>query len=296
MIATDFIYDGQRLTSLGYMVCQFDESGGFVSSSAGSQLTFYKVSANCGKNYWMAGSQYDEQFEADISICKPDGSEITPVENAALMRWLNRPEYHDLYIGMAPIERTDEYIASREGDFIVTRDGDRLHILEYLQYHYDDIHYRGTFNVDKVEHRGKIIGMTLHFTSDGPFGYGMSRSETFELRANGSYSFEDTSDEVGYLYPDSMQIVCNGSGDLILTNSIENRRTVINNVSAGEVITFDKTVASLTSSMGSHSILDDFNYNFFRIANKYDDRTNTITVSLPCSIKFSYTPRRKVVF
>lgn len=46
MTATDFEYDGILLSSICFIVCQFDESSGFASSSAGSTLTFTTVSQN----------------------------------------------------------------------------------------------------------------------------------------------------------------------------------------------------------------------------------------------------------
>ena len=296
MIATDFIYDGQRLSELGFMICQFDEGGGFISSSAGSQLTFYKVSANCGRNYWMAGAKYDMPFETSFSICKANGTTFAVSELSYLMRWLNRTDFHDFYIGMVPSIRTDWFVVDRDEDYIATKTEKLLNLIEFTDYAYDDIHYRGTFNIDKVEHRGRIIGLNLNFTSDSPFGYGTPVTHSFNLAANGTETITDLSDEVGYLYPDTFSLTCSGAGNLVLTNSIENRRTAINNVTSGEIITCDNTVSKLTTNKPSHDILNDFNYNFFRLANTYSNRTNEISSNIACSINFTYTPRRKVVF
>ncbi len=268
MIATDFIYDGQRLTDLGYMICQFDEGSSFATSSAGSQLTFTKVAQGCGRSHLLAGAHYDECFETDISICKADGSTCSALEYAALLRWLNRPSFHELTICM--------------------EDGEA--------YDYDNIHFKGTFNVDKVEFRGRIIGFTLHFTSDGPFGYGEPVTKTFSVTTSTPYSFSDTSDEVGYIYPDSLTITCLGSGTLSLTNSIEGRTTTVKNVVTNEVLTFDNTVATVTSSVFGHNVMNDFNYTFFRVANLYATRVNMISSTINCSVVLTYTPRRKVVF
>lgn len=301
MIATDFIYDGQRLSDLGYCICQFDEGGGFVTSSAGSQLTFYPVAANCGRNYWMAGSKYESVFETDISICKPDGAMFTPDEYAYLMRWLNRTGYHDLYLGNVPVVLDDVYLQGVSGDFILAMSGttpqtyDPIAIMD-SSFEYDGIHFRGTFNVDKVEHRGAIIGFTLHFTTDGPFGYGDPVKHVFDLEAGERHTITDVSDEVGYIYPDKFKLISHGSGNLVLTNSVENRRTAINNISDGEMITCDNKVANISTSLATHKILNDFNYNFPRIANTYENRDNVFSSNLACTIELTYTPRRKVVF
>lgn len=252
---------------MGYMICQFDDSSGFASSTAGSQLTFTKVSRNSGRYFLLSGSRYDVPFETTFSICKPTGKQFTLAEYAELMRWLNRPDFHDLYIGY-----DDE-------------DCD-----------YDDVHFRGTFNIDKVEFYGKLVGFDLTFTSDGPFAYGEQRTYNFSLTDSSTYTIFEESDEVGYVYPDSLVITCGSAGNLRITNSIEDRSTYVANVSSGESLTFESTVSTLTSSNTSHVVMNDFNFTFFRLANTLTSRKNVISSTLPCTISLSYTPRRKVVF
>ena len=50
----------------------------------------------------------------------------------------------------------------------------------------------------------------------------------------------------------------------------------------------------IQSSISSHNIQNDFNWNFFRIANTYDNSRNDLTISLPCAIKVEYSPIVKV--
>ena len=295
MIATDFCYAGEWLSVKGYMVCQFEDQGGFQTSSAGSQLTFTRVRQFGGRVNPLVVATYQENFETDISFCKPDGAEFTSAEYAAIMRWLNRPKDNSLGIGMAPyIPGTT--LATVSNDDIVTTDDELIYIRCKDSYGYDDIGFKGVCNVSKVEHRGKIIGFTIHFVSDSPFGYAPAKTITCSLTASGSYSFSDTSDEIGYIYPDTMTITCSGAGDLTLTNSAEGRSTTIKNVTSGEKLTFDGKVATLTSSLPAHKVLNDFNFQFFRVANTYDNRVNKLTCTVPCTISFTYTPRRKVVF
>ena len=309
MIATDFIYDGTRLTELGYMICQFDEAGGFQTATAGSQLVWSKVPQNGGRTHLLAGTKYDSCFETDISICKPDGSTFSVDEYAFLMRWLNRAEYHELYIGMEPDKRSTS-LHSRPSTYVnnvgevvtipemqmVTLGSYNLNVKTSVSYEYDDIHFLGTFNVDRVEFRGRLIGFVLHFTSDGPFGYGAEKTFTFNLTPQSTNVINDISDEVGYIYPSSLTVTCKEAGDLVITNSIEGRRTAIDGVSKGEVITFDETMSIIETSLSSHKVMNDFNFTFFRIANTYDNRRNVISANLNCKISLTYTPRRKVVF
>ena len=347
MIATDFIYDGIRLTDLGYMICQFDEGSGFQMSSAGSELTFSKVAQNNGRNHLLAGVSYDSCFETYISICKPDGGTFSTEEYAYLMRWLNRPDFHDLYIGFEP-DRDSTKNVTNEGDGtsldivvnnsattvyygvssdsstlpetwtetvpvaspnkhiwtieVSTEDasGDstaQLYAKQQVEYgDYDAIHFRGTFNLDKVEFHGRIVGFKMKFTSDGPFGYAEPTTISFNVDSTSAYTLTDTSDECGYIYPDQLEITCNGDGTLTITNSVESRQTTIKNMTSGEVLSFDGTVSSISTTLASHSVMDDFNYTFFRVANTHDTSDNIISSTLPCSITLTYTPRRKVVF
>ena len=101
----------------------------------------------------------------------------------------------------------------------------------------------------------------------------------------------DVSHEEGHIYP-RVEITVLEDGDLNIHNAIENRDTYIANCVAGEIITMDYPVIS--SSISSHNIQNDFNWNFFRVANTYENSRNDLTISLPCSIKLEYSPIVKV--
>lgn len=263
MTATDFMYDGLFLSDLGYIVCQFDESSGFSSSSAGSQLTFSTVSQMNGKKYFLAGSKYEECFETSISICKPDGKTFSPDEFEYIMRWLNQNDFHELMI------RTDSW---------------------------DEIRFNGTFNVDKVEFRGRIIGFNLHFISDSPFGRLPQEVSTFTIQnAGDSVTLYDKSGEIGHIYPDSLTIKCLADGELKINNALENRDTIVSGCSTNEVITFDGTVSYVESSTG-RDVWNNFNFKFPRLANTMKSKENLWTFSMPCEVEMKYTPIKKVVF
>ena len=50
----------------------------------------------------------------------------------------------------------------------------------------------------------------------------------------------------------------------------------------------------ISSSIPSHKIQNDFNYNFFRISNTEDKIVNDITFSIPCEVELTYSPIKKV--
>ena len=47
----DFEYDNRYLSDFGFIICHFDGSSGIETVSAGSAITFSKVSRNSGKQY-----------------------------------------------------------------------------------------------------------------------------------------------------------------------------------------------------------------------------------------------------
>ena len=97
--------------------------------------------------------------------------------------------------------------------------------------------------------------------------------------------------EEGYIYPYT-EITIVESGDLKIHNAIEDRNTFISNCVAGEIITMDYPV--IQSSISSHNIQNDFNWNFFRVANTFNNSRNDLTISIPCTIKLKYSPIVKV--
>jgi hypothetical protein len=101
----------------------------------------------------------------------------------------------------------------------------------------------------------------------------------------------DTSYEEGHVYPYT-EITILGDGDLNIHNDIEDRNTYIANCVAGEVITMDYPI--IKSSVSSHNIQNDFNWNFLRIANTFNNVKNGLTISIPCKIKLKYSPIVKV--
>ena len=271
MRATDFIYDGVQLSSLGYIVCTFD-SGGTDSSSAGSEITFNSVKQHGGVYYAQTGTEYEQCFSTTFSICKNTtdgpGQEIPLDEYRKLMRWLNRRRFYDFVL------------------------------LDPKENGWKDITFQGSFNVEKIEFAGNIIGLNLTFNTNRPFGVGKTTTVAFSIEAaNGTYNITNDSDEIGVLYPDLLEVTCKQDGDLSITNNLEGRVTFITGCTAGEKITMDCVDKIVTSSLASHKkIYNDFNFTFFRLYNSYSDRVNTITFSIPCDVKIIYRPIRKVVF
>lgn len=267
MYAKDFIYDGIHLNNFGFIVCNFNNYG-IETISAGSKITFKKVSRNYGCVHSLTNTQYDECIRVTFQICKNPciykDQKITDNEYRNIMRWLNRKEFLDFQ----PIDEEDINLRK--------------------------IHFNASFNIDKIILNGDTYGLELTMETDKPFGYGDICEFEWEFDNNDinvERTLTDISDEIGSIYPKTV-IECRESGDLTIKNIDEDCETVIKNCSEGEIITIDGDAQIITSSLplDEHDIATEFNYDFFRIGNNFNNRENRITVSLPCKINISYYP------
>ncbi len=264
MKATDFEFDGKKLSDFGMMICRFG-SNGLETISDGSVITFNTISTLGGTKHQLTSTEYEECLEATIQICKNscygDVQEISETEHRQLTRWLNRKKYLKLKI---------------------------------LSEGYMDLYFEASFNISKIELDGRLFGLELQVVTNRPFALQEPKTITItNTENNGKHSLNDISCEEGFIYPyTEITIDALTGGDLTIHNAMENRSTYIGNCSYGEVITMDYPV--IQSSISSHKIENDFNWNFFRVANTYDNSRNDLTISLPCSIKVTYSPIVKV--
>lgn len=260
--AYDFEYNGLNLSSFGFMICKFG-SDGIETISNGSQITFNTVSTLHGAKHELTSVDYGDCLESTFQICKnvcrDNNFEITTDELRALSRWLNRKGFYKFKL------LSDDYL---------------------------DIYFEGSFNISKIEMNGKLYGLELSLVTNRPFALQEPKRFTIKnLVENGNQKVKDYSDVEGYVYPE-VEITINESGDLSIYNEIEDRTTFIANCVSGEVIKMNYPI--IETSVSSHKIQNDFNWNFFRIANTFRESVNNLTISLPCEIKVTYSPAVKV--
>lgn len=269
MLITDFEYAGERLSDFGCMVCCINTTAP-DSISLGSNLTFNTIKNNGTNISRLVSTQYDEVYTCTFDIGKfrcqdLNDNDLTDIELSRLIRWLNRKEYHKF----KPIYNNGQY---------------------------GNVCFYGSFNVTGIKLAGKLIGLTLVFTANAPFGYEEETEYNYTIVNNNDlFYFYDNSDELGVNYFKSLKITCSFDGDITIVNQNENRNTVIKNCIQGEVITMDCENKIITTSKETHNTLcNDFNYNFPRLLNTYESRENVFSVSLPCQIDIKYSPIRKV--
>ena len=262
MKAYDFEYDNKKLSDYNFMICSFGDKG-LETISNGSQITFNTISTLGGSKHELTSAIYEDCLETTIQICKnychSDVKEISPIEFRELTKWLSRKKF----LKFKPM--SEEYI---------------------------DLYFEASFNISRIEIDGKLIGLELEVITNRPYALKEPKSIIIKnVVKDGKYSLNDSSHEEGYIYPYT-EIVVNEDGDLNVYNAIENRNTVIKNCVAGEIITMDYPV--IQSSISSHNIQNDFNWNFFRVANTYENSRNDLSISIPCTIKIKYSPIVKV--
>ncbi len=258
----DFEYDGITLSEVGYMVCEFD-SGGLQTVSNGSQITFNTVSTLNGQKYELTDTEYSECIKTTFQICKNPcqhrNLEISISDLRNLMSWLNRKNFYKFKL------LDDEYL---------------------------DLYFEASFNVSKITFGDKICGLELEMTTNRPFALHEPISIIIKnTEMNGTTIIDDISDEEGFIYP-HVEVDILENGTLTIYNSLENRTTEIKNCVAGEKIILDYPV--IYSSIPSHKIQNDFNWNWFRIFNTFKNSRNDISISIPCTIKLKYSPIIKV--
>lgn len=262
MKAYDFQYGEHNLQDFGMILCKFD-SGGLDTISDGSEITFNTVPVQNGAKSELVSVAYENNLETTLQICKHSCiggvQEITATEHRELTKWLSRKR------------------------FLKFKILDEDHI---------DLYYEAIINISKIELDGKLYGLELSVTTNRPFALREPRTIIIKNAIkDGKHSINDVSHEEGYIYP-KMEITINQNGDLNIHNAIEDRNTYIKNCVQGETITMDYPV--ITSSLPSHNIQNDFNWNFFRVSNTFENSRNDLTISLPCFIKIEYSPIVKV--
>ena len=146
--------------------------------------------------------------------------------------------------------------------------------------------------MSRIIRNGNVIGLELEMITNRPFG--VMEDTVVNIKneiENGVENFYSISDDEGFIYPKT-KITIKQDGDLKISNIFVQRDTIIKNCKAGEVIEMDYPV--IKSSLESHKIQNDFNWNFFRIENKFKDKRNLIQISIPCEIEMIYSPIAKI--
>ena len=264
MYATDFFYDGERLSDLNFMICSIDSSSGVSEVSAGSEITFNKVSMSHGDKYSLTSTKYDTCISTTFDICKdPDyfeDIEITESDYRKIMRWLNRKRYLEFY-------------------FITNYD--------------KTCYYNASFNIKNIYIDDVLYGFRVTMTANRPYGYGDSITDILSATTTtNEFEVFNESDEIGFIYPQVKILIDKTDGDFVMTNNTYSEDTpmIIKNCTLGEVITIDCDNQIISTTKSEHDICSDFNYKFFKLGSSYRSDENKISILLPSTVTITYRP------
>ena len=138
-----------------------------------------------------------------------------------------------------------------------------------LQPDMESVYFNCIFNNPKIIRVGnKIVGFTATVECDAPFAWNFPKTTTYTYTnptVDNSVVFYNGSDDKGaYLYPSTVITMNSFGGSVTITNSSDaNRVFSITGLSAGEVITIDSSLQTLSSSTGLKR-LSLFNKHFLR--------------------------------
>lgn len=263
MFTTDFIFDGQKASDHGVVICSFD---GEYQPVTGGEVEFEVVKPPDNDKFEFYGAQYTTPLEWNISIMKN------------------------------PCNKTDDK------DFCFSNDEERM-IYKWLQrrdgYHwfsfcnqYEDGEVYFNVKINVVPHyiSGRTMGFDLTITADSAFGYSPLKKKVGTLSKSSPFILYVDTDTKGYILP---EFNITGSGNFYISNDSDPVRNKANKKEA------KFTGASGTMYMNSeYGILDgidlsNFSCRFLRLV----DGKNVFTTDSTNAIKLEifYREVRRVV-
>ncbi len=168
--------------------------------------------------------------------------------------------------------------------------------MQVFSYEFDELlffHIR-VVNVKYQKAGGRIAGIILEMECDSPFAWSNEFNYTFHASPSSNLILFNSSDHLyDYLLP-KVTIKSNAAiTNLTICNLMDNNwTTTLKSLSAGEIITMDSQHNTLSSSLPSRIINNDFNMHFIRLV----PGKNEFQVNHGIQITFTYQVARKVGF
>ena len=270
MFTTDFIFDGQRASDHGLVICSFD---GDYQPVTGGEVEFEVVKPPDNDKFDFYGAQYTTPLEWNISImknsCKFSGEDIyfTNEDERIIYKWLQK------------------------------RDG--YHWFTFCNKYQDgEVHFNVKINIAPRYIGGRTVGFDLVITADSSFGYTDLKKKVGTLSKTSPFTIYIDTDTKNYLLP---EVYITGSGSFYISNDNDPVRNKANKKAAefGTDLTIDKNPVSGTIYMNSeYGIIDginlsNFNCRFLRLV----DGKNVFTTNSTSAIKMEiyYREVRRIV-
>ena len=254
--AKDFTFCDKKLSDFGFIIANFDSSPSDDGASCGNvDLITARPPLNT-KNI-IHGVTYGEPIKLTFQVLKFDfnlcKSSDTPVTDK---------EYEELMRWL--VRKT----------------------YNYMNFDESDIYFNVTMAVTPKKVNGKIFGFEITATNDSVYSYSKPYSYYYSA---GVHKFTDESSVIGYIYP-KLEIEVIHDGEIRIETN-DDKRMIISNCTAGEIIKADCEHGIIESSLPNHNLSQDFNFEFIRFYNTYETRENIINIvnATITSMKGRYT-------
>lgn len=260
MYATDFVFDNQRASSLGLMICSFD---GESETASGGEIDYSVVKSPGRDQFSFYGAQFSSVLEWNFSICKNPCLCDTPYfsrhEESTVAKWL------------------------------LKTNGYRL--LQFDQPGYEDIFYRACIRPVPRQSAGRTVGFDLTAVADCAYGFSDIIRRTAAIKAGQPFRLDIHSDVDTYILP-CAAITCRGPFTLFNHRDAAKKdsilRAPVQYTGKSRSFTMDSDTDTVTGLDNPELI----NWHFLRLA----DGINYISTdsSLSLTIELAYREPRLV--
>lgn len=252
MFATDFLFDNQRASDLGLMICSFN---GDFETASGGEIEFNVVKTPNQDKFTFYGAQFNSPIEWNFSICK------NPC--------LNKSFYFN------------QYEESMVCKWLLRTDGYKL--FQFDQPGYEDIFYNVYINLIPHQESGRTVGFDLTVTSDCAYGFtDIIKKEAF-INKSTPLRLNIHSDINTHILP---KVRINGRGNFTINNYRNYNNGSYKNQILDKIIEFKNISTEIildsdTDIVTGLSNPSDFNWHFLYLI----DGTNFITTNSSSNIK-----------
>lgn len=274
MFATDFLFDNQRASDFGCIICSFD---GGAETASGGEIEYNVVKTPNRDKYTFYGAQFDSVITWTFSICK------NPCKNDTLY--------------------FDQYEESMITKWLLKTDGYKS--FQFNHEGYEDIFYNVYINLSPHQIAGKTVGFDLEVTSDCAYGFSDVITRKATINNFAPLILNIHSDINTYILP---YVKVNGTGNAYISNDNDelqnadlDKATEIKNMAENESWNFimdsdTDMITVIDSDTGQTTALSDpnkFNWYFLRLV----DGINTITTKSKSDIdiEIQYREPRRVI-
>lgn len=249
MFATDFLFDNQRASDLGLMICSFN---GDIETASGGEIEYNAIKTPGSDTFSIYGSQLNSVIVWNFSICKIPHANTSPYfdpyEESQVVKWLlNMKGYKTL---------------------------------QFNQPEYEDIFYQAYFNITPHQVAGQTIGFDLVATSNCAYGFSDIIKRKSILNSSAPLRLHIRSDVNTYILP---KVKIKGTGNFKINNySDENlQHSILTKALEFQNITKEIMMDSEMDIITGLSSPSDFNWHFLRLI----DGKNIITTGSESNIE-----------